>query len=98
ARELADADTAFLALPIASGDARIEAADGTGASTLRDEILPARSVTAAVMLEGRVLALPDGSEDDRVLPIVREATGCGPILYVPVGVDAETAVGTLVVT
>jgi len=98
ARELAGADTSFLALPGGGGDARIAAADGTGASALHEHLLPPESVTASVMTEGRPLTLLDGSDDPRVLPIIREATGCGPILYVPVGAAEESAVGTLVVT
>jgi signal transduction histidine kinase len=97
ARTLADADTAFLALPAADGSVRVAVADGTGAEALRGETLPAGSLTQAVMTEGTPQAVIDSGLDERVWPLMKKAASAGPILYVPLGL-AEESVGTLVVS
>jgi len=97
ARELAAADTAFLALPGPDHSVRVAVADGAGAQALQGEALPEGSLTAAVMAEGRPQAIADSGADDRVWPLLREAAAAGPVLYVPLGV-ADESVGTLVVS
>ena len=96
-RELAEADTAFLALPSSDGSVRVALADGVGAQALHGERLPEGSLTAAVMAEGQPHAVVDSSTDERVWPLLREAASAGPVLYVPLGV-ADESVGTLVVS
>jgi signal transduction histidine kinase len=97
ARELAEADTAFLALPVSNGSVRVAVADGTGAVDLRGQTLPPGSVTESVMAEGKPYAVVDSSEDDRVWTLIKHAGQAGPILYVPLGI-ADESVGTLVVS
>jgi len=97
ARELADADTAFLALPVPGGDVRVAVADGEGAAELQGQTLPPGSLTAEVMAEGTPRTVVGSGDDDRVWSLLKEAALAGPILYVPLGV-AEDSVGTLVVS
>jgi len=97
ARELADADTAFLALPATGGDVRVAVADGEGAAELQGQTLPPGSLTAEVMAEGTPRTVVGSGDDDRVWSLLKEAALAGPILYVPLGV-AEDSVGTLVVS
>ena len=97
ARDLADADTAFLALPVSDGSVRVAVADGTGAQALHGQQLPEGSLTAAVMADGKPHTIIDSNTDDRVWPLLREAAVAGPVLYVPLGI-ADESVGTLVVS
>jgi signal transduction histidine kinase len=96
-RELATADTVFLALPSGDGTLRVEVADGAGAEELRDTVLPAQSLSALVMTDGRSVSVADASADSRIWQNVIAASGAGPALFVPLGA-AEGALGTLVVT
>jgi signal transduction histidine kinase len=97
ARDLAEADTAFLALPAADATVRVAFAEGTGAEQLRGETLPPGSLTQAVMAEGKPQAVVDSSVDERVWSLIKEAADAGPILYLPLGL-ADESVGTLVVS
>jgi signal transduction histidine kinase len=97
ALDLADADTAFLALPAVDGSVRVAIAAGSGAQALQGETLPAGSVTESVMAEGRPEAIAHAGADERVWPLLRDAAGAGPVLYVPLGI-ADESVGTLVVS
>src|SRR3954452_10779665 len=97
ARELADADTAFLALPVAGGDVEGAVAGGEGAADLQGQTLPPGSLTAEVMAEGTPRTVVGSADDERVWPLLREAALTGPVLYVPLGL-AEESVGTLVVS
>jgi signal transduction histidine kinase len=96
-RELAAADTSFLALPAGDGTLRVGYADGLGAGDLRGQILPGDSLSARVMADAHPVALADARDDQRVWQQVIVAAGAGPALFVSLGV-AEAAVGTLVVT
>lgn len=96
ARQLADADLAFIALPVGDGSLRVGAVDGEGADKLRDRIIIAESLAVAVMREGTPAAVVDARNDPRVWPDLFEAAGIGPALYFPLGVP-QSAVGTLVV-
>jgi signal transduction histidine kinase len=96
ARQLAEADLAFLALPVGDGTLRVQAVDGEGADLLRDGIIIEQSLAAAVMRDGTPTAVVDALNDPRVWPGLLEAAGVGPALYLPLG-SAENAVGTLVV-
>jgi signal transduction histidine kinase len=96
-RELATADTAFLALPAGDGTLRVGYADGVGADQLRGQILPAESMSAHVMADTLPVAVGDAREDPRVWQTVITAAEAGPALFVALGI-AEAAVGTLVVT
>jgi signal transduction histidine kinase len=96
-RELAAADTAFLALPVGDGTLRVALADGAGADLLQDSILPERSLSAQVMSDGRSVAVADARTDPRIYQGVIESAGAGPGMFVPLG-SADSAVGTLVVT
>jgi signal transduction histidine kinase len=96
-RELAGADTAFLALPVGDGTVRAEVADGFGANEIRGMILPVQSMSAQVMGDHPPVAVADARHDRRIWQRVIEAAGAGPALFVPLG-TAEAMVGTLVVT
>ena len=96
ARQLADADVAFLALPVGDGTLRVEAADGEGADKLRDGIIIEESLAVTVMREGTPTAVVDARTDPRIWPGLLETVGVGPALYFPLG-TAERALGTLVV-
>jgi signal transduction histidine kinase len=96
ARELADADVAYLALPVGDGSLRVRAADGVGADKLRDREIVAQSLAAAVMRDGVPTAVVDARTDPRVWPGLLEAAPIGPALYLPLG-SADDVVGTLVV-
>ena len=96
ARHLADAEVAFLALPVGDGTLRVEAADGAGADALRDGIIIENSLAVAVMREGEPANVPDALTDPRIWPDLLQAVGVGPALYVPLG-SAGDALGTLVV-
>src|SRR4051812_21297262 len=96
ARQLAQADVAFLALPVGDGTLRVSAADGEGAELLRGRIILEQSLAAAVSRDGVPLAVADARTDPRVWPGLLHAAGVGPALYLPLGA-ADDAVGTLVV-
>ena len=96
ARQLADADVAYLALPVGDGTLRVQAADGEGAELLRDRIIVAESLASSVMRAGAPTAVADAATDPRVWPGLLEAAPIGPALYLPLG-TAGDAVGTLVV-
>src|SRR3954447_8566506 len=96
ARQLADADLAYLALPDANGNWRVEAADGESAELLRHSAISPGSIAADVMREGVALTVQDAQSEPRVWPGLREAAKAGPMLYLPLG-TAESALGTLVV-
>ena len=97
ARELADADLAYLALPGADGGLRVEAADGVAADSLRAGSIGEGSIAADVMREGSPRSVLDARSEPRVWPGLTEAVEVGPVLYLPLG-GAESALGTLVVT
>lgn len=97
ARELADADSAFLALPIGDGTLRADFADGLGADDIRGMVLPEESMSARVMGEGHLVAVTDARADSHIWQKVIEAAQAGPALFVPLGTEDAT-VGTLVVT
>ena len=96
ARQLAEADVAFLALPVGDGTLRVEAVDGEGADLLRDGIIAEQSLAVAVMRDGKPAVVTDARSDQRIWPGLLHAAGVGPALYVPLG-SAEDAVGTLLV-
>jgi signal transduction histidine kinase len=97
ARELADADSAFLALPTGDGTLRANFADGVGADDIRGMVLPEESMSARVMGEGHLVAVTDARADSHIWQKVIEAAQAGPALFVPLGTEDAT-VGTLVVT
>lgn len=96
-RELAEADTAFLALPH-NGDETlcVRFADGAGAADLINSILPKESFSALVMTSGRAESIADTRLDPRVWQGVFETAGAGPALFVPLGAQSAS-LGTLVV-
>lgn len=96
ARQLGDADLAYLALPVGDGSLRVEAADGKGAALLRAGILGSESLAADVMRDGTPMALLDARTEPRVWTRLLEAADVGPALYLPLG-GADGALGTLVV-
>jgi signal transduction histidine kinase len=96
ARLLADADLAFLALPVGDGTLRVDAVDGEGADVLRDAVIIEQSLAVAVMRDGTPIAVVDAQTDPRVWPTLLQAAGVGPALYLPLG-TSENALGTLVV-
>ena len=96
ARQLADADLGYLALPGPNGTVRVEAADGAGADSLRAGTLGPESIAARVMREGTALSLLDARTEPGVWPALLEAAEIGPVLYLPLA-TAESALGTLVV-
>ena len=96
ARQLADADLAYLALPGTGGQLRVEAADGEGAESLRDGAISDGSIAADVMREGTPTSVLDAHNEPRVWAGLMAAADVGPVLYLPLG-TAESALGTLVV-
>ena len=96
ARRLAEADIAVLALPVGDGRLRIEAADGVSADVVLGDVLPADSMTATVMREGRPRVVADARTDPRVHRGALQEAGFGATIYVPLG-TSESALGTLVV-
>ena len=96
ARQLADADLAYLALPVGDGTLRVEAVDGEAGSQLRDGVIGEESLAATVMLEGAPLAVADAQNDSRVWKGLTDAAAVTSVVYVPLGA-AESALGTLVV-
>jgi signal transduction histidine kinase len=96
ARQLAGADVAYLALPVGDGTLRVRAADGEGAALLRDRMIIEQSLAAAVMREGRPIAVKNARTDPRVWPGLLQAADIGPALYLPLGSPDHT-LGTLVV-
>ena len=96
ARQLADADLAYLALPDSGGALRVQAADGLGAESLRDGTISEGSIAADVMREGTPTSVLDANVEPRVWPGLMEAADIGAVLYLPLGA-AESALGTLVV-
>jgi signal transduction histidine kinase len=97
ARELAGADSAFLALPAGDGSLSADFADGAGADKILGMVLPKESMSARVLSDGHPVAVADASTDRQVWQRVIEAAGAGPALFVPLGTE-QAAVGTLVVT
>jgi signal transduction histidine kinase len=97
ARELADADSAFLALPTGDGTLRADFADGQGADGIRGMVLPPESMSARVMSDGHPIAVADARAERDIWQQIIEAAGAGPALFVPLGTEEDT-VGTLVVT
>ena len=96
ARRLSEADISVIALPVGDGSVRIEAADGVSADLVSGDVLPAESMTAAVMREGRPRIVADARTDPRVVKGALQEAGFGSTLYVPLG-TSESAIGTLVV-
>jgi signal transduction histidine kinase len=96
ARQLADADLAYLALPNPDGALRVEAADGQGADLLRARTIAEGSIASDVMRQGAPLSLLDARDEPRVWSGLMEAAKVGPVLYLPLA-TAESALGTLVV-
>ena len=97
ARQLADADIAFLALPVGDGALRVQAADGDGAAVLLGGAIAAQSLAAKVMREGAPTAVVNAQTDPRIWPGLLHAAGVGPALYLPLGGAGAEALGTLVV-
>ena len=96
ARQLADADLAYLALPGPGDRLHVEAADGEGADALRTGTIGEGSIAADVMREGTALSILDANDEPRVWTGLMQAAEVGPMLYLPLG-TAESALGTLVV-
>lgn len=96
ARRLADADIALLALPLGDGRVRVATVDGTSAEAVQGDILPADSMTAQVMHEGKPVLVADARTDPRVRRGALQEAGFGATIYVPLG-TVDVAMGTLVV-
>jgi signal transduction histidine kinase len=97
ARELAGARVAFLALPNRDGTLRIQAAEGDVADAIKNRLIPAHSLSAQVIREGRTEAVADARRDERIWPEVLDTAQAGPALFVPLG-TGDNVVGVLVVT
>jgi signal transduction histidine kinase len=98
AREIANADVAFLVLPSDDGVLRVDYADGAAADALRDSELPDDSMAAVVMREGGgALLFADARMEENIWQGTISAAQAGPAMFVPLG-TADAAVGTLVVT
>ena len=95
ARELGDADTALLALPLADGTLRVVAADGLAADALRAIVIPAESVSGRVSRDGVAVVVLDAKEDVDVWPGLLTVTGAGPAIFLPLGSSTDS-MGTLV--
>jgi len=93
-RRLADADLAYIALPVGDGALRVAVVDGDD-QDLKGLVVAEKSLTASVMRDGKPVAVADAISDERVWQGLR-AKGMGPVLYVPLGI-ADEAMGTLVV-
>jgi signal transduction histidine kinase len=96
ARELAEADLAFLALPTDNAPLQVRVVDGKGKEVLRDRLIAEEALAVAVMRSGEPTTVADARTDPRIWPGLLEATDVGPALYVPLG-SADKTLGTLVV-
>jgi signal transduction histidine kinase len=95
ARRLAAADISLLAIPQSNGSVVVEAADGMSAERVMGDTLPADSLTAMVMRDGKPVLIADARLDPRVRQGALQEAGFGATLYVPLGSGRST--GTLVV-
>ena len=97
ARELAGGRVAFLALPNDDGTLRVAEAEGDVSDQLLGVTIPARSMAALVMQQGRSESVPDAQNDPRVWQEVVQTARAGPALFVPLG-GGDEVMGVLVVT
>jgi signal transduction histidine kinase len=97
ARELAGGRVAFLALPNDDGTLRVADAEGDVGEQLLDKLIPAESMAAIVMQQGRSESVPDAQADPRVWQEVVRTAQAGPALFVPLG-GGDAVMGVLVVT
>ncbi|MCC2309922.1 GAF domain-containing sensor histidine kinase [Cellulomonas chengniuliangii] len=93
ARDVADADTAALALPGMGGELMIELADGHNADSLIGEIMPRDGRSWSVMTEGRGL-LVESLSRSRVVRVV-PMRAFGPALFAPLQTSGR-GVGVLI--
>ncbi len=93
ARDVADADTAALALPGMGGELMIELADGHNADSLMGEIMPRDGRSWSVMTEGRGL-LVESLSRSRVVRVV-PMRAFGPALFAPLQTSGR-GVGVLI--
>ncbi len=93
AREVADADTAALALPGMGGELMIELADGHNADSLIGEVMPRDGRSWSVMTEGRGL-LVESLSRSRVVRVV-PMRAFGPALFAPLQTSGR-GVGVLI--
>jgi GAF domain-containing protein len=97
ARELAGGRVCFLALPNNDGTLRVANAEGDVGGRLLGLTIPAESMAAFVMKQGRSEAVADAQTDERVWQEVVKTAEAGPALFVPLG-GGDTVMGVLVVT
>ncbi|WP_066587535.1 GAF domain-containing sensor histidine kinase [Cellulomonas timonensis] len=93
ARDVADADTAALALPGMGGELMIELADGYNADSLIGEVMPRDGRSWSVMSEGRGL-LVESLSRSRVVRVV-PMRAFGPALFAPLQTSGR-GVGVLI--
>jgi signal transduction histidine kinase len=97
ARELAGGRVAFLALPNGDGTLRVADAEGDVGDRLLGLTIPAHSMAALVMEQGRSEAVPNAQNDPRIWQEVVKTAEAGPALFVPLG-GGDAVMGVLVVT
>ncbi|MDQ1695154.1 MAG: hypothetical protein QOJ03_507, partial [Frankiaceae bacterium] len=85
ARDLADANVAYLALPNVDGTLRVAVAEGDNAEALRGQTIPADSLSARVIAQGHPESVADAADDPRIWQTVVRTAEAGPALFVPLG-------------
>jgi signal transduction histidine kinase len=97
ALELAGGRVAFLALPNADGTLRVATAEGDVAQEIEGRTIPADSLSALVIRQGRSESVVDARSDPRIWRDILDIAEAGPTLFVPLG-TGESGLGVLVVT
>ena len=99
ARDILDADTAAIALPVtAGGSLVIEIVVGEGVDELRGTTVPLEaSLSGEVLRTGKPVALADASANSTAHPPMVQAMGAGPMLFVPLWLQSKPF-GTLAVS
>jgi signal transduction histidine kinase len=95
ARELVNADLAWVVAPMPSGALRVAFADGQRADAILGMDLPMDdSISGDVIRTGRAVVVDDPTDDDRAFEPLIEAGHVGPAVFVPLSVHGR-AFGTL---
>jgi signal transduction histidine kinase len=95
AREIVNAELAWVVTPDDGEPLRVAFADGARAETILGMILPLEdSISGEVVRTGRAVVVHDPKRDDRAFQPLIEAGHIGPAVYVPLSVHGR-AFGTL---
>lgn len=96
ARDLVEADLAYIGLLTDDGSLTVRAADGSRATGLTGRRVPPESMAAWVLTQPGPVVLADAASDERVWQDIVIAAQTGPTIFAPLQAESR-AVGTLVV-